>query len=539
MTEQIVVAPLVIALLGAVCTLATRSRARVQRGVAVVAIAAYALAAVGLAIAVFTNETLVYQVSQWPAPWGITLVADPLAAFFLAIAAPVALIAGLDAIAHVDRFGQRLSVHPLYLFMLAGVTGAFLTGDIFNLFVWFEVMLLPSYVFVAFVGRARHTRAAFTYTVINLLGSAFMLVAIGGLYAVTGTLNMADLARRLAAPVEYGIDPVPVTGLALLLIAVFALKAGLVPFHVWVPDAYRAAPAPVTAVLAGVTKKVGIYAIIRLSVTVFAAARLPADLAILEGATITGAIGPLLFTMATASIVLGGLGALARDDLDEILAYSSIAQVGFIAVVIALALTTPTPGIAAGAADPLRTLALAAALVYSLNHALAKSALFLATGTIRDAVGTLSIADLDGLASDRPVLGASVLIAGVSLIGLPPLVGFFGKLLVLAAGARSIATGATIPGVLVLVATVGGAIVTIAYVSRVWIAAFWSAPTIQVSEARFDRRQIALVAILAIGVVLTGLAVDPVGEAARTAAAAALNRSAYIDAVGPMTEVPP
>jgi len=183
----------------------------------------------------------------------------------------------LFSVLYVDEFGEKLTFHPLFHFMLAGVSGAFLTGDIFNLFVWFEVMLMASYVLVVFYGGSSHTRAGLNYLVLNLLlASAVMLLAIGGIYATTGTLNMADIAMRVANPAEFGVSLAPVLGLSMLLFVVFAVKAGVVPFQWWVPAAYAAAPAPVAAMLAGVVKKVGIYALIRLYFTVFAAAQFDA-----------------------------------------------------------------------------------------------------------------------------------------------------------------------------------------------------------------------------------------------------------------------
>ncbi|MFC6726271.1 complex I subunit 5 family protein, partial [Halobium palmae] len=291
------------------------------------------------------GATLVYQVSGWPAPFGIVLVADPLAAFMLGMAALVSLCGLVYSTLYVTSYGQKLSFHPLYHFMLAGVSGSFLTGDVFNLFVWFEVMLMSSYILVLFYSGPEHTRAALNYVVVNLLGSAVMLLAIGGLYSTTGTLNMADMARRLANPAEFGVAVAPVLGLAAVLLSVFALKAGLVPFQFWVPAAYRAAPAPVTAVLAGVVKKVGVYAVVRLYFTVFAAGTLPGiDLpGFADGeASFLAFFGPILFAMAAASILFGGFGALGRDDVDGMLAFSSIGQVGFIVLPLAVVATLPS-----------------------------------------------------------------------------------------------------------------------------------------------------------------------------------------------------
>jgi multicomponent Na+:H+ antiporter subunit D len=353
--------------------------------------------------------------------------------------------------------------------MMVGVSGSFLTGDIFNLFVWFEVMLMSTYVLVVFYSGPEHTRAALNYVVLNLVGSAVMLLAIGGLYATTGTLNMADMARRLADPAAFDVAVVPVLGLSALLFAVFALKAGLVPFQFWVPAAYRAAPAPVTAMLAGVVKKVGVYAIVRLYFTVFAAAALPQGLS-LPGLSDAGGdvpsflafYGPVLFIMAAASTIFGGFAAVGRRDLQSVLAYSSVAQIGFVFVPLALAATVPA----------VRTLGVVAALVYAFNHGFAKSLLFLIAGVLEDALGTTDMTDLGGLAPRAPVLAGSFLVGALALVGIPPLSGFFGKLLVFDAAARAFGAGAA-GADLALGVVLLGAVLTIAYYTRAWNAVFW------------------------------------------------------------------
>jgi multicomponent Na+:H+ antiporter subunit D len=566
--NQLVIAPLLVALVTAIATLLARPSDRLQRGLSLLGSVAYFVAVAALFRAVvlpFGSEprAFAYQVSAWPAPYGITLVADALSAFMLALAAIVSLAAAAFSVLYVDRYGQRLSYHPLFHFMMVGVSGSFLTGDVFNLFVWFEVMLMSSYVLVLFYSGPEHTRAALNYVVLNLLGSAVMLVSIGGLYATTGTLNMADLARRLANPEAYGVALVPVLGLAAMLLAVFALKAGLVPFQFWVPAAYRAAPAPATAVLAGVVKKVGVYAIIRLYFTVFAAATLPAGLGLpwFAGDSMLAFFGPVLFAMAAASIVFGGIGALGRSDLDSLLAYSSIGQVGFIVLPLAIVATLPA-SLGSPEAEAIRVVGVTAALVYAFNHGLAKGLLFLASGTISAAVHTTRFSELGGLARRTPVLSAAFFVGALALIGIPPLTGFFGKLLVFDTATQALGVGAEGAGAALAVALVG-AILTIAYFTRGWNAVFWGAAseTVEVrlsprasgssaavadggsgaeraDQAERDERlllagEVAIVAALAVAVVAFGIGFEAVYEAATAAARAALDTQGYIDAVNP------
>lgn len=510
------VLPLLAALVTAVLALGTRVYPRAQRGVSLVGSLAYGAAVLLLAVRVTVDGRLVYQVSNWPAPFGITLVADALSVLMLGLAAVVSLAALVFSLDFVDEYDQQLAYHPLYHLMVVGVTGAFLTGDIFNLFVWFEVMLMSSYVLVVFYSGPDQTRAALLYAVLNLLGSAVMLLAIGGLYATLGTLNMADMARRLATPAAFGVDPAPVLGLSAVLLTVFALKAGIVPFQFWVPAAYRAAPAPVTAMLAGVVKKVGIYAIVRLYFMLFAAATVPVSFPAIGGQGFLAFFGPVLFLMAAASVFLGGFGAVAQDDMEGLLAYSSIGQIGFVVLPLAVAATVPD----------LRVLGVAAALVYTVNHGLAKSLLFLVSGAIRSATGTTELSQLGGLTEHDRVLSAAFFVGGLALVGIPPLTGFFGKLLVFDVAGRA---GSTLG----LAVALGGAILTIAYFTRAWNRAFWGKPGDLVLGASRHPVLVGVTVAMASTVVVLGVGFDPLMGAVNAAAEAALDVEGYVEAVAP------
>jgi len=512
MTADFVVAPLVVAIATAVLALPTRHWPRLQVGISLLGAVVYAAAVAWLVVRVFPSTAVTYQLGDWPAPFGITLVADPLSVFMLALTAAVAVPTLVYGVRAIDDHGQRLSFHALYHFMLVGVTGAFLTGDLFNLFVWFEVMLMASYVLVVFESDTAATGAAFVYLVLNLVGSAVMLLAVGGIYAVTGTLNMADVARRLAHAQAWGIDPAPVVGLAVLLFAVFALKAGLAPFQFWVPPAYEAAPTPVTAMLAGVVKKVGVYAMIRLYFTVVAPASVPLGLGFGEGAA--AFVAPVLLVMAAASIGVGAVGAIDGDTFEELLAYSSVSQIGFIVLPIAVGAAVPS----------VRVLAVAAALVYALNHALAKSALFLVAGTIQEATGTTRFDDLGGLSGATPVVATAFFVAALALVGIPPLSGFFGKVLVFDVAVQAGADPA-------LAVALGGAVLTVAYLSRAWTRGFWGPSTAATRAASPDRVLLGTAVVLVAGVVLVGVGFDPVYRAATDAATAAVDPQGYVEAV--------
>jgi len=523
---EAVVAPLLVALGSAVCTLAAGSRPRIQRATSVAGVGAYAATVAAVAwlvvLAPGAPGGAAYQAGGHEAPYGITLVVDALSAFMLAIAAVVGLYAVVVSVRFVDPRNQRTYYHPIFQLLLAGVTGAFLAGDLFNLFVWFEVLLMASYVFVAFYGGAQQTAAAMRYLVLNVFGGVCMLLAVGGLYATLGTLNMAEMAVVLSDP-PAGVRVAPLVGFSALLFVTFALKAGLAPFQFWVPAAYRAAPMPVAAVLAGVTKKVGIYAIIRLYFTVFAAASVPVRLPGIAGGSPLSALAPALAVMAAASIVVGGLGAVSRDSLEELLAYSSISQVGFIAAPVAVAAATADPG--------LRHLAVLAALVYALHHALTKGLLFLSAAAVRDVAGTTRLSEIGGLGERSPLFAGVFFVAGLSLVGIPPLVGFFGKLLVFDAAVGRLAEAPTAGSVLAVAVLLFGGLLTIVYTTRAWVGSFWGVQTERVSTGSVDRPLVALLATLATVVVLVGVGFEPVYRFADAAAAAALDTDAYVETV--------
>ncbi|SDJ48019.1 multicomponent Na+:H+ antiporter subunit D [Halovenus aranensis] len=529
MTELPAIAPVLVALSTGIFTLLARSWPRLQRVVVVAGTLGYAGVVGALSWdVVFASDgaRIVYQVGGWRAPFGITLVADGLSVFMLAMTAVVAVYAAVFSVRFIDEHNQQVYYYPLFQFLLLGATGAFLTGDLFNLFVWFEVMLMTSYVFVAFYGNAIHTASAMRYLVLNIVGSALMLLGVGGLYATTGTLNMADMARMLAAG---GVAMRPVVGVSALVFVTFALKAGLVPFQFWVPGAYRAAPLPVVAMFVGVTKKVGIYAIIRLYFTVFGTASVPTDVPGVAGDTPLAFLAPVLLVMAVASIVVGGFGALGRDSLEGLFAYSSIGQIGFIAVPIGIA--------AATASETLRKTGLLAGLIFALHHALTKGLLFLATGVIRDTAGTTQLSELGGLGERSPGFASVFLVGSLSLVGIPPLAGFFGKFLVFDTAGRQFATQTAggfwaVTGASCLLAVLlVGALLTILYSTRAWMGAVWGDQTEPVQTSTVDAGEVAILATLSVIVVAVGVGFEPVYEFAEAAAESALDTDGYVDAV--------
>ncbi|WP_336327898.1 complex I subunit 5 family protein [Halovenus sp. HT40] len=527
--SSIAIAPMLVVLLTGTVALLVRRWPRLQQAVSILGTMLYGGAVAVLSWrVVFASDggAVAYQLGGWPAPFGITLVADALSAFMLALTALVAIYAVIFSVRFIDERNQRVYYHPMFQFLLLGATGALLTGDLFNLFVWFEVMLMASYVFVAFYGNAQHTAAAVRYVVLNIVGGVVMLLGIGGLYATTGTLNMADMARVLAEP---GAVTEPVVGLSALVFVTFALKAGLVPFQFWVPSAYRAAPLPVVAVFAGATKKVGIYAIIRLYFTVFGNANFSTTVPGIASDSSIAFLAPVLVLMGVLSILVGGFGAVTRDSLEELFAYSSIGQIGFIAIPIGIAAATTS--------ESLRHLGILAALVFAFHHAVTKGLLFLSTAVIRDAVGTTQLSDLGGLGDRSPGFASVMLVGGLSLVGIPPLAGFFGKLFVFDAAARQFAAAAgggaetAAAAVGILFVLVVGAVLTILYSTRAWMGTFWGSQTETVMRGQIDRLEVTLLATFAAIVLVVGVGFEPLFQFADAAAEAALDTDSYVDIV--------
>jgi multicomponent K+:H+ antiporter subunit D len=399
-----VIAPVLLPLLaGILLLLLPQSRLTLHRTLSIVAVVAQIGLALALMITVSEGHILVYALGNWPAPFGIVLVADRLAAWMLVITTLLALFALLYALRGDDRTGRYF--HVLFQLQLLGLNGAFLTGDLFNLFVFFEILLLASYGLLLHGGGRRRTRAGLHFVVVNLAGSTLFLFAVGTLYGVLGTLNMADLAIKAAAAPPENVPLVRAAGL--LLFGVFALKAALLPFYLWLPAAYAYTSASVAALFAIMTK-VGAYCILRVYTLIFGPEAGPA----------ANLIECWLLPLALATLLVGMIGAVASTHLRQQAAYLVVASVG--SLLIAFGLNNPA-GIAAG-------------LYYLPHTTFAAAALFLLADLIARQRNTLS--DRLDPGPDLPnsrLLGSLFFITAIAVAGLPPLAGFLGKFLMLRA----------------------------------------------------------------------------------------------------------
>ncbi len=404
MTDLIVLPTVVPALTAAFLLLAVRYDLKRQRLISVVATAGLLAIAIALYGLASDGAPRVYRLGDWPAPFGIVLVLDRLSATMLVLTAALALCVILYAVNGWDERGRHF--HPLFQFQLLGINGAFLTGDVFNLFVFFEVMLIASYGLLLHGGGPRRLRAGFQYVAVNLLASTLFLFAVGLIYAVLGTLNMADLARK--APLVGPSDAALLRTGVLLLFLVFAIKAALVPLHWWLPATYAAASAPAAALFMIMTK-VGVYAMLRVYGTVFGVAAGP----------LAGIAEPWILPAALATVVVGTIGILASRTLLDLVAFAIVGSMGMLLIAVGVA----------GAAG------VTTALYYLVHSTLTGAALFLIVDLIAERRGRI----LDRLVPapelrQQNLLGGLFLLGAMAIVGLPPLSGFVGKLMILQAG---------------------------------------------------------------------------------------------------------
>lgn len=478
--------PVLLPLLGAGLALALNRRPRAQRVVSTCA--TVAVTAVAAILVWLTDQlgTIVLWVGDWR-QLGIALVADRLSALMLLVSSVVTLAVLLFSMGAAEDERRRetpVSIfHPTLLVLSAGVSNAFLAGDLFNLFVGFEMLLFASYVLLTLGGTGERVRAGSTYVVVSLLSSVLFLVAIASVYAATGTVNLAALSLRLGQLPD-GVQLM----LQLLLLTVFAIKAAVFPMSAWLPDSYPTAPAPVTAVFAGLLTKVGVYASIRTQTVLFGDSHLSA----------------LLMWAALATMIIGILGAIAQSEIKRMLSFTLVSHIGYMIFGVGLASISGYAG----------------AIFYTAHHITIQTTLFLVTGMVETRGGSTSLNKLGGLAAASPVLGILFFIPAMNLAGIPPLSGFVGKVGLLHAGAQqgsALAYALIAGGVLT-------SLLTLYAMAKVWNRAFWRPISEEADELelaygeqyeedgeRPDRRHLPWpMVVTTAGLVLVGVAITVV-----------------------------
>lgn len=441
--------PVVLPLLGAALTLVARRHPRVQVAISLSVLAAGLGVAIALMYGTHHEGPIVLWLGAWSEPLGIALVADRLSALMLLISSFVILVVLVFAIGQGVADGDEdspLAIYfPTYLVLSAGVSNAFLAGDLFNLFVSFEMLLFASFVLLTLGGSGVRIRAGTTYVIVSMVSSFLFLVAIAAIYGATGTANLAQLALRLPE-----IDSTVALALQLMLLTVFGIKAAVFPMSAWLPDSYPSAPVPVSAVFAGLLTKVGVYAIIRTQFLLFPDSPLQ----------------NLIMVAGLLTMMIGILGAVAQPGIKRMLSFTLVSHIGYMLFGI---------GVASQAG-------LSAAIFYIAHHIIVQTALFLITGLIERVGGSTVIDRLGGLAASSPVLAALFFIPAMNLAGIPPFSGFVGKIGLLQAGTDE---GSMMAWALVI-GSVVTSLLTLYAVAKTWSYAFWRPRAEEGQEQTFE-----------------------------------------------------
>lgn len=520
--------PVLIPLIGAALTLVAGRKPRLQRVIALLALTAVLASSAALVYLTDRHGTQALQVGGWGptsdglGPLGITLVVDRLSALMLVVSAIVLLAVVFYAIGQGIRDGddrQPVSIFlPTYLVLSAGVCTAFLAGDLFNLYVGFEVLLSASFVLLTIGASKDRVRAGISYVMVSMVSSLIFLIGLALIYAAAGTLSMAELSVRLE-----GVSAGTRSALFAVLLVAFGIKAAVFPLSTWLPDSYPTAPAPVTAVFAGLLTKVGVYAIIRAHSLLFP----------------HGGLDSVLLVAALLTMLVGILGAVAQNDIKRLLSFTLVSHIGYMVFGVALS----------------SRLGMSGAIFYVAHHIIVQTTLFLVVGLIERQAGASTLRRLGGLAAASPVLAFVFIIPALNLGGIPPFSGFIGKVALLEAGTQDASVLAWL--------LVGGGVVTslltLYVVARVWTRAFWrariDAPEGALSDAipsalldetensddiAFDDRDdvgripagmlIPTLCLIVVGLTLT-VAAGPIFGYTDRAAAEVLDASQYISAV--------
>ncbi len=425
----IVVGPM----LAAAVALAVQHRPRIRDAVTIGTLATEAVLAAWLLAKVNSNGAVVLRVGDWTPELGIVLVADLFAALILTVAL------GTIFVVEVFAIGQRRTAWgadpelagPLLLVLTAGVALSILTGDLFTLFVAFELILISSYVLLTHQGSRGQIQSGMTYVVMNMFASTLFLLGVAFVYRATGTVNIALLAQRIPELAD-GTR----LGIGMWFLVVFGTKAAVFPLFSWLPDSYPTAPTTITAIFAGLLTKIGIYTLVRFN-------------------TLTGMedLGPVILAVSALTMVVGVVGALAQDDVKRILSFHIVSQVGY--MVMGLGLFT-VAGVAATA-------------FFLIHHMPVKTVLFLVGGLIEDEAGTSDLDNVGGLASRRPVVALLFALPALSLSGLPPFSGFVAKLALVDAGLAVASTPIVVVSLLV-------SVLTLLSMAKIWLGVFWGSP---------------------------------------------------------------
>jgi multicomponent Na+:H+ antiporter subunit D len=488
--NNLVVMPLIIPIMVGVILVFLRPYIRLQRVISLLTMIGISGLSIYMLNVIQTDGIVRLDFGGWKPPFGILFVGDSFAMLLVLTASIVTAVCLIYAFSSIGEKHEKMFFYPFVLFLIAGVNGSFLTGDLFNLFVCFELMLLASYALVTLGGEKVQLRESIKYVVINVLASWFFLVALAYLYGSLGTLNMAHISERVA---EAGQDPL-LTTISIVFLLVFSLKAGLLLFF-WLPGSYSVPPTAVAALFGALLTKVGIYALFRMFTLIF-----------YHEPSITH---QLIGIMAGVTIILGCMGALAYKDVRLIVSYNVVIAVGFI--LIGLAIATPT--------------AIEGSIYYIIHDMIAKALLFLLAGAMIKMTGVTKFDQMSGLIRNYPVFGWMFFIVTCSLAGIPPLSGFVGKILV---GQSAVETGSYV----LLALAFFSSIVVLYSLLRIFLNAIFGETIIsKEDEVPLKKGLLIPVVLLGFGTISLGLGAEVLADYVSNAAYTLTNPAVYIEAV--------
>lgn len=453
--------------------------------------------AANLFVKVFYGEILIMNAANWEAPFGIVFVADLLSSTFILLTAIAALAVSVFSAIGVGRARMLYGYFPIFHFLIMGLNGAFLTGDIFNLYVWFEVIIISSFVLLTLGGRKPQLEGAVKYMAMNILASMFFLTGIGILYGITGTLNMADLSLKILLVENRAV----VNLTAMFFLIGFGIKSAVFPLYFWLPSSYHTPPSAVAAVFGGLLTKVGIYALFRVFTLIF----VPNDF-----------IRALFIGIGIMTILTGAFGALIKDNIRRLFSYLIVCHLGFVI----------------GGFGIYTKIAFVGAIFYLVHDIIVKTNLFLMTGLIRQLRGSMSLSKLGGIYADYPKLSLLMAIVLFSLAGIPPLSGFWPKIYLIEAAYEN--------GKYIFIGSIIiGSFITLFLMAKVWSKVFWkdaSTDAIIVDKFeslnRYEKKLLVLpIGLLAFISLFIGLNVEMIVQVADRIADGMMDTSLYINAV--------
>ena len=489
----LVALPILIPFATAAVMLVFAQQGRLIRILGVLSSMAHFFVSVALLLAVRGNGIQVQHVGRWPAPYGITLVADPLSAIMILLTGVMGIVVSLYSLLDIKDRRRAVGFYPLLFILLMGVSGAFLTGDIFNLYVWFEVLLISSFVLLLLDGERPQIEGGVKYVTLNLVSSGFFLAGVGILYGQVGTLNMADLVVKLNSTPHTAL----VNTSAMLLLVAFSIKAAAFPFFFWLPDSYHTPPFAVSVLFSGLLTKVGVYAMIRCFALVYN-----------DNINLM-----IILFIAALTMLTGVLGAVVQNEMRRLLSFHIISQIGYSLMGLGL----------------FSRLSLSGAIFFTFHVAVTKAALFLVAGAVGFLKGTNQLKSLGGLYKTHPLLAVLFLIPALSLAGMPPLSGFVAKLVLVRAGLEG-------QQYLIIATALIVSMLTLYSMTKIWAMAFWK-PEPEIGGKENNERSslpamivIPLVILVLFSVVM-GLCAEPLIDFCNVAAGHLVDPAVYIESV--------